>query len=276
MLPYWVYAYGFSSCGEVKTLRSLTYIVVCKHETVLDGLGVLVDVVQVRSVLDHRVSELGPRHSAHVAVGLPRVDNRVATPIAGRALHLGIEVGDDLGDIIQPLVPVLPHARAVVPLMLKQVDAVVQLPHPLGNLARGVGLAQVQGLERDGVEELLETAVLEGAQQARANLLAGKALEDLELVVAVDEVLHLWAVDAQQNLGRRLLAFAVGKIGRGSDDVYGIGQRAAQALDLDEIAAVQRHAPPSLEPQRVSNANDFVFETQPRVSLLVGLVGRVS
>lgn len=106
---------------------------------------------------------------------------------------------------MHPVVPVLKDRGSLIPLLVQEINALVKLTHSLRNLPGRSRLPQFLGRQRHGIEKLLEATILECAQQPRPYLLACEALEDLELVVSVDEVFHVRAVDAQEQLGRLLL-----------------------------------------------------------------------
>ena len=69
-------------------------------------------------------------------------------------------------------------------------------------MIRRGGHAQVLGLERACFVVLLEAAVGEGAEEAGADVLPREAAEDLQLFLAVNQVVDLRAVDAEQELAR--------------------------------------------------------------------------
>lgn len=82
--------------------------------------------------------------------------------------------------------------------MREQIDTLVQLPHALGNLNRGVRVAEVPRSERAGVEELLKATVRKSTEEARADLLASQPAQDLKFRFSVNEMFDLGAVDAEK------------------------------------------------------------------------------
>lgn len=157
-------------------------------------------------------------------------------------------------------------------LLLEKADAIVKLPHALRNLLRGLGLTQMGRRERDSVEELLEAAVDECAEQARSYLLPRQSSQDAELRLSVDEMLNLWSVDPQENLlgwPLSILTCQERLFGR-RDHVDGVGQGTAEPLNRNGIAAVEWYLPPTLESQGVGQADDLILERSPSL-LLLGL-----
>ena len=76
----------------------------------------------------------------------------------------------------------------------------MQLLHALRDLTARLWSAHLVRFKRLRLEELLKTAVGEGAKEAWADVLATKAAEDCELTVAIDKVGHLRTVNAKQEL----------------------------------------------------------------------------
>lgn len=142
----------------------ITYVVVSKHQPFLDCLLGFVTVNHMLSILYGHGEELFPRHTTHVAVCLPRVDDGITLGRGSRhGLQLPIKICDNLCYIIQPLIPILPNGRAPFTLARKEFNAIVKLAHSLGNLLGSVNFTQMGGRQRDGVEKLLKTTILKGA-----------------------------------------------------------------------------------------------------------------
>lgn len=150
------------------------------------------------AVLVYEGFEDGPLHATDEAV--------CGWQVLGFGKDLSIEEQDCLLDLVEPLVPVLPHPRSLVPLLAKQLNPVVQLPHPLGNLPGCFGLPHTARGERGGIQVLLEPTILERSQQPRTDLLAGEPPKHAQLVLSVNQMLHLGPVDSQQYLARLFLA----------------------------------------------------------------------
>jgi hypothetical protein len=156
--------------------------------------------------------------------------------------------------------------------MRQQLDTLVKLPHSLGNLLGHFGVAKVRWSQGDGIEELLESTILECTEQSWSDSLACQPLQHLELVVSVDEVLNLWTIDTKQKLGRHTLALDLVKVTRRVDNVDGVGESTAETLHGDLISASKRDASPPLEPEGVCDTNDFVLEVEPVLTLLFDLI----
>ena len=148
----------------------------------------------------------------------------------------------------------------------------MQLPHPLRNLLRGLGLPQMGRCERDSIEELLKAAVDKGTEQARSNLLPSQPSKHAEFSLSVDEMLDLWAVDSQENFLGWFLALlsCEERFFRRRDHIHGIRQGTAESLDRDGVTAIERHLSPALESQGVGKTDDLVLERGPSL-LLLGL-----
>lgn len=152
-----------------------------------------------RSVFFHHPLEDWPFDAANKTPGPPRMPCPFCS-CRSPGEDLLVEILDSLLRLAQPLVPVVPDSRPAVLLLLEKADAIVELPHALRNLLRCLGLAQMGRRERDSIEELLEAAVDECAEQARSYLLPRQSSQDAELRLSVDEMLNLWSVDSQENL----------------------------------------------------------------------------
>jgi hypothetical protein len=146
--------------------------------------------------------EHGPLHAADEAACFPYA----AWQALGVGKDLFIEERHRLLHLAKPLVPVLEHARPLIPFFSEQLDAVVQLPHAFGNLLGRLWLPHAGWGQRGSVQVLLESAIKKGPQQARADFLPGQPPQHVQLVLPVDQVLHLGPVDPQQNFGRLFLA----------------------------------------------------------------------
>lgn len=126
----------------------------------------------------------------------------------------------------------------------------MELAHALRDLLGCPWLPQLLGRQRCSVEVLLKATVGKGSKQAWPNLLAGEPLQDLELAIAVDEVLDVRAVDAEEQLRGLLLGDVLRGLGQvfgRRDDVHGIGESSTHPLHGDVLARVERDASPTLQ-----------------------------
>lgn len=233
-----------------------------------------VEFVQEVPVLADHGLELGPFDTAHRSSRSPSIGGQSVgvrpSSVLARA-NLVVQEADLLLDDVLPVIPVLQDCRASRDLLVQELYAIVEFTHALGNLFGRVGNPQVSRGEGDGIEELLEPAILEGPEQTRADPLAREPAEHCQLAVAVDELLNLWTIHPQEHLSRR--ALPLGRAGnhlRGRcDDVDGVGQGTAQPLDRDGLTAVQGNSSPALEAQGMRQAEDVVLEDDPGLSLLL-------
>lgn len=184
----------------------LAYVVVGKDQVLLDAVRPAVPFFEPLPIPLEGLSEDRPLRPAHKPPLLPRV---VSREVRCAVAHPDLLVAprNNLFAPVNPFVPIPPHKRPVLPLLRQQVDPVVQLAHSLGDLLARLRIAQLLGRQGARVEELLEAAVPKGAEQARADALAGQAPQDLELRFAVDEVLDLGAVDAEEEFAGVVLAW---------------------------------------------------------------------
>lgn len=157
-----------------------------------------------------------PLNSTNQPPSAPRLPP-FPTPALNPPQDFRIQILHNLRTPPHPLLPILPHKRPLLTLTLQQVNAIMQLTHSFRNLLTRTLDTQIRSRERRRIEELLEAAIRERAQQARADLLARQAAQDAELVLAVDEVLDLRPVDAQEEFGGRF----VGVPGRVGGDCEG-------------------------------------------------------
>lgn len=140
----------------------------------------------------------------------------------------------------------------------------MKLAHALCNLLRCLRLAQGCGSQGCSVEELFEPTIGERPEESRSDLLPREALQDAELVVSIDQMLHLRAVDPQQYLGRLLLRhFRRLEVFRRSYNVDCICQSTAQPLNLNLFARVQCNPSPAFQSQGMGKTNDFILEGNP-------------
>lgn len=240
-----------------------------EHELVVDALRATVIRLHLFSILHVGFLELWPFDSQYetpVLPGICRTSN--GTRISRQDLF--VQVCNNLFHIVDPVIPSFECAWAGFPLLIQNLDTVVQLSHALCNLLGCLRVANMRCRECDGVEELLEATILKCSQHTRADLLPGEAAEHAQFALAVDDVLNLWPIHSEQQLGRhflpglRLLRYILWR----RHHVYGIGQSATETLHFNHVAAVQWDAPPALDSERMRNANDFILEFDPRLALL--------
>lgn len=166
----------------------------CKHKLFLDLIRATEFVSEPLPILLKRIPEDRPRHSAHEATLPPRLRARLGRVVRGHDLL--VQPGDHLLAAINPLVPVPEDERAAFPLLVEQFDALVQLPHPLGDLLRRLRVPEIFGRQGPCIEILLESAVVESPQHAGPDILLSQTTQDLQLLLPVDQVVHLRAVDS--------------------------------------------------------------------------------
>lgn len=178
-----------------------------KYKFLSNARGSTIQLIQPLAKPVNGAAELRPRHAADVATFPPGLRVSFLLVVSGR--DLVVQPCNDLLAAADPLVPVLPDGRAGRALVGKQLDDVVQLSHALGDLDGGFGDAEVVPRERVGVEVFLEAAVLERAEHARANVLLRQTAKDTQLALAVDQVVDLGPVDAEQEFPTIIISVKV-------------------------------------------------------------------
>lgn len=74
---------------------------------------------------------------------------------------------------LYPFIPVPPDEGSGVSFGFQKLDPVMEFAHPLGNLLRCFGNAEVACGQRTGIEVFLEPSIDEGAEEAGTDPLTG-------------------------------------------------------------------------------------------------------
>jgi hypothetical protein len=141
-----------------------------KHQLLSNGSSSTTNILEPLAISLHRPAEHRPGHTTHIAAFPPGLLRHLVWAIRVLRNNLTIEPSNDLFAASNPFVPILPDRWARCSLFRKQINAVVQLPHPLGNLDGGLGHTEFAGCERPSVEVLFKSAIPERAENSRSDI----------------------------------------------------------------------------------------------------------